>query len=268
MDEVTQYNQARWEALVSAQALFTRPWLDLDPRSARARLDPENGLGDVRGKAVLCLASGGGQQSAAFALLDAKVTMVDLCAGQLAQDRKAARHYGLQIATHQGDMRDLSFLAASSFDIVWHPYALNFVPDCRVVFDQVARVIRPSGLYYLMAANPFLCGLGTQNWNGHAYELKRPYVDGAEVIYPDEGWVYDQDRSGAGILPPREYRQSLSRLLNGLVARGFILVKLKEWAAEHPPLDAAPGSWDHFRLYAPPWFRLWTLYRPELGLGV
>jgi len=268
MDEVTQYNQARWEALVSAQALFTRPWLDLDPRSARARLDPENTLGDVRGTAVLCLASGGGQQSAAFALLGANVTVVDLCAGQLAQDREAARHYGLQIATHQGDMRDLSFLAASSFDIVWHPYALNFVPDCRVVFDQVARVIRPSGLYYLMVANPFLCGLGTQDWNGHAYELKRPYVDGAQVVYLDEGWVYDRERTGADIPSPREYRQSLSRLLNGLVTRGFILVKLKEWAAEHPPLDAAPGSWEHFRLYAPPWFRLWTAYRPELGLGV
>jgi hypothetical protein len=69
MDELTKYNIARWKALVDANALFTRPALNLDPISARERLDPEGRLGDIAGKDVLCLACGGGQQSIAFALL-------------------------------------------------------------------------------------------------------------------------------------------------------------------------------------------------------
>jgi hypothetical protein len=80
---VAHYNTERWQALVEAGALFTRPWLDLDADSARQRIDPTNLIGEVRDKEVLCLAGGGGQHSAAFALLGARVTVVDLSAGQL-----------------------------------------------------------------------------------------------------------------------------------------------------------------------------------------
>ena len=66
MDEISQHLTARWKALAQANALFTRPYLDLNAESARAKLDPHGLLGDVAGKRVLCLASGGGQQSAAF----------------------------------------------------------------------------------------------------------------------------------------------------------------------------------------------------------
>ena len=70
MDELTKYNLARWKALVEADALFTRPALNLDLISARDKLDPEGRLGDVACKDVLCLACGSGQQSIAFALLN------------------------------------------------------------------------------------------------------------------------------------------------------------------------------------------------------
>jgi len=67
MDRSTAYNLKRWKALADANALFTRPALNLNSASARDKIDPEGRLGDVAGKDVLCLASGGGQQSAAFA---------------------------------------------------------------------------------------------------------------------------------------------------------------------------------------------------------
>src|SRR3712207_7981831 len=47
-------------------------------------------------------------------------------------------HYHVAIEAVQGDMRDLSRFAAA-FDLVWQPYSLNFVPDARAVFGQVAR---------------------------------------------------------------------------------------------------------------------------------
>src|SRR5262245_41585782 len=123
MDEITRYNMERWKALVDANALFTRPLLNLDPISAHLRIDPEGRLGSVAGKEVLCLAGGGGQQSADFALLGAKVTVFDLSADQLRRDQEAAAHYGIEIETRQGDMRDLSCFAAASFDIVYHIFS-------------------------------------------------------------------------------------------------------------------------------------------------
>src|SRR5215468_8323836 len=102
MDEIKKYNIERWRALAEANALFTRSALDLTPEAARKRIDPEGKLGNLAGKEILCLASGGGQQSAAFALLGAKVTVFDLSEAQLQRDREAAAHHNLNINTIQG----------------------------------------------------------------------------------------------------------------------------------------------------------------------
>jgi hypothetical protein len=58
MDRIAQYNQARWAALARNNAIFTRPYLNLNRDAARELVDPEGHLGDLRGQRVLCLASG------------------------------------------------------------------------------------------------------------------------------------------------------------------------------------------------------------------
>jgi SAM-dependent methyltransferase len=264
MDEVARYNMARWQALADADALFTRPNLDLDSASALALVDPEGLLGEIAGSDVLCLAGGGGQQSVAFALLGARVTVVDLSGAQLARDREAAAHYGVAIEAVQADMRDLARLDAGAFDIVHQPYALNFVPEVGDVFREVARVLRLGGRYYLHCANPFFSGLGTPDWNGEGYTLRHPYLDGAETIYADESWVYDRgERPGAPIPGSREYRHTLGTLLNGLIERGFVLQQLSELKDLHPDPNAEPGSWQHLTTIAPPWLAFWSIYRPD-----
>ncbi|MFB4278213.1 class I SAM-dependent methyltransferase [Nonomuraea sp. MTCD27] len=264
-DEVYRYNEERWQALVAADALFTRPMLDLDKDKARAYLGLEQlGIsGDVAGRKVLCLAGGGGQQSVAFALLGAEVTVLDISSGQLERDRSAAGHHGVRVRTVQGDMRDLSALDGCSYDLVWHPYSLTFVPDCRVVFREVARVVREGGHYYLMCANPFFSGLTHDSWNGDGYTLAQPYTDEAATSYPDQEWVYDRTTGGQRIVEPREYRQTLSRIVNGLVGEGFLLTFLREVQGGRG--DAEPGSWEHFMMVAPPWLEFVCQYRPAKG---
>jgi ubiquinone/menaquinone biosynthesis C-methylase UbiE len=257
MDDVSAYNRERWAALVQARALFTRPWLELDPASALERVDPWGELGDVRGKDVLCLASGGGQQSAAFALAGARVTVLDLAEGQLARDRETAVHYGYEVTTVLGDMRDLSALSSAGFDIVFQPYSINFVPDCRAVFAEVARVLRSGGTYALQATNPFAAGLGTSAWNGRAFEVREPYVQGAEIEYDDEDWVVPNPSNRGSVGRPREYRQILSTLVNGLVANGFAIERVEEDIGEVTE-ETVPGSWDHFTAILPPWIFIWA----------
>ncbi len=265
MDDVYQYNVERWNALVKADALFTRPKLELDADSARKLVDPEGMFGDVSGKDVLLLASGGGQQSAAFVLLGANVTVFDIASGQLERDRQAAAHYGLTITTQQGDMRDLSAFADDAFDMVYHPYALNFVPDAREVFAQVARVVRPSGMYFVMCANPFAAGMTEHSWNGEGYTIKAPYVQGERLIYQDSDWVYNREKADADkpIDGPQEFRQTLSTLVNGLLHEHFMLLRLEEVVADSVSIDAQPGTWDHFTAIVPPWLKFWTIYQPE-----
>ncbi len=262
MDEVAQYNRDRWEALVQARALFTRPWLDLDTQTAHERVDPWGYLGDVKGKDVLVLAGGGGQQSVAFALLGARVCVLDLSEGQLARDREAAAHHGVAVQTVQGDMRDLSPFQDDAFDIVFHPYSLNFVPDCRVVFREVGRVLRPGGLYHFMATNPLCQGMGPRDWNGSGYVLRRPYVEGAQITYEDEPWVFEEQGPAERIQGPREYRQTLGRILSGLADCGLFVYRALEYAGHEQDLGAEPGSWEHFTAHLPPWLWFWCVHRP------
>ena len=266
MDDVYNYNKERWESLVQQGALFTKPWLDLDKNSAREKLYLEDVVRDVKEKRVLCLAGGGGQQSAAFSVLGAKVSVLDISDGQLERDREVARQYGVDINTVQGDMRDLSAFDDNSFDLVWHPYSLNFVPSSYDVFKEVARVLRKGGIYHFMAANPFACGVGTGDWNGEGYIVRQAYQDGSELTYKDEDWVFKDSGRVKTVQGPREYRQTLSTLLNGLIDSGFVLLKVKEFGIGEYDLDAKPGSWDHLVTVMPPWIKFWVSYRPEITL--
>lgn len=264
MDEVAQFNRERWQALADANALFTRPWLDLTPASAQERLDPEGLFGNVAGKKVLCLAGGGGQQSAAFALLGADVTVWDLSEAQLARDQQAAAHYGRTVRTVPGDMRDLSPLAPAAFDLVFQPHSLGFVPDARTVFAQVARVLRPAGTYFFSLSNPFFCGLTDSDWNGDGYTLRLPYVDGAKIAVPDPDWVYAQSaQQPPPVREAHEYRQTLSTLLNGLIALGFVLTHLSDSKDLPSDPNAPPGTWEHRNAFAPAWLAFWLRYQPD-----
>jgi len=262
VDEIANFNQQRWDALARAGAVFTRPWLDLTPESAREMAHLDGLLGDLEGKQVLLLAGGGGQQSAALAMLGAEVTVFDLSAAQLQRGQEAADHYHLPIRTEQGDMRDLSRFAGASFDFVNQPYSLNFVPDARQVFQQVARVLRPGGVYWFNCANPFFVGLTAADWDGHGYPLRRPYVQGAAVDYADEDWIFRGERPAEPIPGPREYRHTLSTLVNGLAESGFVVTRLLEEGFT-PDAAAAPGTPDHLAAIAPPWIRLWTRRQPS-----
>ena len=225
MDDLSRYNKERWEELAQSNIEYSRPARNLDLRSAREMVDPEGILDEIAGKDVLCLAGGGGQQSAAFALLGAKVTVLDLSETQLERDQQTAQHYGVTIETLQGDMRDLSRFKDAEFEIVYHAHSMNFVPDARRVFREVARVLKKNGLYRMSCSNPFFHGMDEGDWNGEGYLLKLPYDDGAEVIYDDPYWEFDAgDGTTKRVQGPREFRHSLSTLVNGLAKQRFVLL--------------------------------------------
>jgi ubiquinone/menaquinone biosynthesis C-methylase UbiE len=190
----------------------------------------------------------------------------DLSAAQLNRDREAATHFGVDIKTLQGDMQDLSQFEEAAFDIVYHGYSLGFVPNARIVFQQVARVLRLGGIYHFMCANPFFLGMKEQDWNGEGYTIKYPYVNGAEITYEDQEWVYDRSKSGSAVPAPREFRHTLSDLISGLVEQGFKIQHVSDYSSFHPNPHAEPGTWSHFVSVAPPWLSFWTSYRPDILL--
>lgn len=261
MDEVSAFNQSKWDELVSHGVLYSRPLLNLTPQTAREYLDPFGLMGDVTGEEVLCLASAGGRQTAAFAVLGASVHVLDLSPAMLQGDHKAAARYGVSMDIQQGDMRDLSRYPDASFDRVFQPYSINFIPDPMPVFQEVARVLKPGGFYTLEFHNPFLQGLDEADWDGRGYPVKLPYIDGAEIIEPR--WEFnDEQGNPVKLTGPRAFRHTMKTILNALAGLGFILFNLYEEYTKDA--SAEPGSWDHFLLFAPPWMTGWFVYRPEV----
>jgi 2-polyprenyl-3-methyl-5-hydroxy-6-metoxy-1,4-benzoquinol methylase len=263
MDDLSRTNRERWNALARANVEWSRPYLEYTREQAAANISRFGVLKDVAGKRVLCLAGGGGQGSIAFALMGADVTVLDLSDEQLARDRLAAAHHGLQLNTIQGDMRDLSIFPDNVFDIVWQVYSINFVPSVEVVFSGVRRVLKPGGIYFVQFANPFVQAVDDQAWDGKAYSLNAPYLDGEDITFRFPHWdVPQEDGTSLQLLSPHEFRHTLSTVLNTLVGLGFSLIGLWEWQKQDE--NPEPGSWAHFTQIAPPWFSsFWRLGKQD-----
>ena len=266
--EMTEYSKRQWDALADAGVVCSRPILDMTRERACAMVDDQGLLGDIQGLKALCLAQGGGQQSVAFALLGADVTVFDQSEKQLPRDREAAAHYGFEIRAVQGDIRDLSVFGNEEFDVVSQGYSINYIPEVAGVFDEVTRVLRPGGKYALDCHNPFVHGSWIDGcwgskwrkedlWRGHGYPIRLPYVEGAKITTCDPYWHFmDADGNEKRVSSPQEFRHLLSTIMNGLIQRGLMIVGFFDEQDGSP--EAEVGSWDHYVSFAPPWLTIWA----------
>jgi len=153
---IHEFNREGWNARVGERDVWTLP---VQPQIiARAREDdwsvlltstkpvPRDWFGDLRGKRLLALASGGGQQGPVFAAAGAEVTVFDASERQLASDTMVAERERLELRTVQGFMHDLSAFADGSFDLIFHPVSNCYAPQVPPVWRECFRVLRPGGV--------------------------------------------------------------------------------------------------------------------------
>jgi len=245
-------NKLWWEKMVKEECGFTQPWLNLDPVVVKKvanglikkvpqplnTIFPTSILKNIKGKSVLCLAGGGGQQSAVFSLLDAHVSVLDISKGQLENDKKAAKHYGYKVRTVQGDMSDLKVFENNTFDMVYQSPSMGYVPNVKKVYREVARVLKPGGIYVADAQNPLAQYIEETSWDGKGYRITVPYA------------VKEKQRSDNEKVI--EYRHYLSDIFNNLVDCGFSIEHIEESPPDlYQRNNPKPGTWSHLLLYAP-----------------
>ncbi len=251
-DEIGAVNRQHWERMVAEGCGFTRPWLDLDRtlvcQYAHGQLDPvpapllevypASVLADVEDRDVLCLASGGGQQSAVFGLLGARVTVVDLAEGQLEADKRAAAHHGYEVTTIHADMRDLSCLDDASFDLVYQAPSTAYVPDVGQVYAGVARILKGGGVYRVCFSNPATEFVDWNSWDGEGYRICMPYAEKVE-------------RPPAGAEGSIQFRHYMADIFNGLVAVGLSIQHVQDDPQYfvRQNAQAEPGTWAHWQTY-------------------
>jgi len=261
-DDIAKFNKERWDELASAGVVYASPLLNMDPAAARLLVDPDIQMGEIAGAQVLCLAAGGGQQSAAFAILGAGVTVFDISEVQLQRDLEAARHYGFSIQAVQGDMRDLSAFSGGSFDIVWHGHSLNYIPDIAPVLDEIRRVLRPGGRYQLECIDPRYFAMSEHDWTGDGYLIRR-YLQEGEEEHDEHPWQFQSGGVDHSVSGPREFQHTLPTIVNGLIERGFLISHVDVIGGDLD-LAAPPATWPHFYRTMRPYLRLCAVLRPGI----
>jgi SAM-dependent methyltransferase len=231
---IREHNRKAWDKSVARGSPYTIPVsreIIADARQGNwsifltpTKPVPREWLPDIRGKRILCLASGGGQQAPVLAAVGARVTVFDNSPGQLEQDRLVAKRDGLEIATVEGDMADLSKFTNGSFDIIVHPVSNVFVPDVLPVWKEALRVLDKNGVLLSGFDNPALYIFDwSQTEQRGILEVKHrlPYSD-IKDLPQAEKQRYEKE----GI--PFEFSHTLDDLIGGQIKAGFVITGFYE----------------------------------------
>lgn len=108
---------------------------------------PHEWLEPLKGKSVLGLASGGGQQLPIFTAAGAKCTLLDISEAQLEKDRQVSIREGYDINIIRGDMTKHFPFEDESFDMVFHPVSNCYTEDIQHIFREAYRVLKKGGRF-------------------------------------------------------------------------------------------------------------------------
>jgi len=226
---VQEYNSAAWDAQVEKGSEWSVPVSSEIINEARrgnwsivltpVKPVPREWFGDVLGKDVLCLASGGGQQAPILAAVGANVTVFDNSAKQLEQDRFVAARDSLQLRIEKGDTADLSRFTDESFDLIFHPCSNCFMPRLEPIWRECFRVLRHGGSLLVGFTKPevFIFDRKAEEEEGVLrVRHSLPYSDLDSIGEEERAEIYESGR-------PLEFSHTLEEQIGGQIAQGFVI---------------------------------------------
>lgn len=121
--------QGAWDILLTPTRPMPHDWL----------------FADMRGKRVLGLASGGGQQMPILTALGAACTVLDYSPRQLASEQAVAQREGYNIECVRADMSQPLPFEDGSFDLIMHPISNCYVEQVLPIWRECHRILKPGG---------------------------------------------------------------------------------------------------------------------------
>jgi SAM-dependent methyltransferase len=185
---------------------------------------PREWFGEVKGKDILCLASGGGQQAPVLAAAGASVTVFDNSAKQLEQDRFVAERDNLNLRIEKGDTADLSRFADGGFDLIFHPCSNCFMPKLEPIWRECFRVLRRGGALLVGFTKPEVFIFDQQAEDAEGVLRVRhslPYSDLESIGEDERNEILQSGR-------PLEFSHTLEEQIGGQIAAGFVVTGFYE----------------------------------------
>ena len=247
MNPIHDHNRTAWDARVQGGKRFTVAATDEEMERPLEILDPLGWLGgDITDKRILCLGAGGGRHGPMLAKAGARVTVVDISPEMLRLDNELAEAKGLQVETIETSIDDLSMLPEAAYEAVMQPVSTCYVPDIRLAYHELARVMMPSGVYI----------------SRH----KQPTNLQVDLAPTPQGFVIDSPYYLDGPLSPAkrpgphreqgtmEFLHQWGDLLGGLCEAGFVIEAVTE--PKFSDSSAQPGSFEYRGQFIAPYIQL------------
>ena len=177
---------------------------------------PHDWFGDLKGKAILGLASGGGQQMPIFAALGAKCTVLDYSKAQLESERTVAQREGYEIEIVHADMTKSLPFPDGSFDLIFHPVSNCYVEQVEPIWRECARVLKPGGV--------LLAGLdnGVNFWFDEKEERLTYTMPFNPLVNPQHRKLLEEQDGGM------QFSHSIDEQIGGQLRSGLCLTDIYE----------------------------------------
>ena len=177
---------------------------------------PHGWLGELRGKKVLGLAAGGGQQMPVFAALGAECTVLDYSPRQLESERLVSEREGYPIRIVRADMTKPLPFDDGQFDLIFHPVSNCYVQKVEPIWRECARVLKPGGV--LLA--------GMDHYVNYIVDETETRIINSlpfdPLTNPEHRKQLEATDSGM------QFSHTLSEQIGGQLAAGFTLLELYE----------------------------------------
>ncbi len=205
-----------WGRPVSHETFLKVSSGDWEVRLTPTKPVPHEWFGDLRGKKILGLASGGGQQMPIFAALGAVCTVLDYSRLQLESERFVAEREGYDIRMIRGDMTKRLPFDDEAFDLVFHPVSNCYVEEVRPIWKECWRVLRPGGV--LLS--------GTDHYVNYIVDAEEKAIVNTLPFNPmrNPEQILELKNEDAGI----QFSHSLEEQIGGQLEAGFTLLALYE----------------------------------------
>ncbi|MCH3918659.1 MAG: class I SAM-dependent methyltransferase [Spirochaetia bacterium] len=177
---------------------------------------PRSWFPSLKGKKVLGLASGGGQQIPILTARGAICTVLDYCSSQLEAETSVSKRENYTVTLVQADMSKPLPFADGSFDMIINPVSNCYIREILPLWKECSRILVPGGL--------LLAGFDT-NINYIVDEQEERIIRGLPFDpLQDKGLYEESMKKNWGI----QFSHSLEEQLKGQLDAGLVIEDLYE----------------------------------------
>lgn len=175
---------------------------------------PKSWFSNLKGKRVLGLASGGGQQMPILNAAGAKCTVLDYSKKQLESEDMVAKREGYHIDIIHADMTQKLPFDDETFDLIFHPVSNVYVKDVKSIFKECYRILKKGGI--------LLSGL--DNGVNFLFDEEETYLSFKQPYDPTKNEEQYQDavKNDYGI----QFSHNMSEQIGGQLEAGLTLTDI------------------------------------------